>query len=298
MTAETADIGEVERETGLSKDTLRVWERRYGFPRPLRDVNGERSYPADQVTRLRMLRRLMDQGLRPGSIVGASEAELATRMEKRPGTGERTRATSRGLRELAVLLEKRRLDALHTRLATLLVQLGVQRFVPEIAAPLTVTVGELWAAGRIAIADEHRYSELLQQLLRTSIPPYQALGQRPRILLTTVPGEPHALGLLMVHAWLAAERVVCISLGTQTPATEIATAAVAYHVDIVGLSFSPLRPASAARRDLVTLRACLKPSIDIWAGGSLWRNVRKRSPGAQYVVDFAELSEALKAWSH
>ena len=33
------NISAVERETGLSKDTLRVWERRYDFPRPVRDDN-------------------------------------------------------------------------------------------------------------------------------------------------------------------------------------------------------------------------------------------------------------------
>lgn len=27
-------IAAVERDTGLTKDTLRVWERRYGFPTP------------------------------------------------------------------------------------------------------------------------------------------------------------------------------------------------------------------------------------------------------------------------
>ena len=27
-------IGVVERDTGLSKDTLRIWERRYHFPVP------------------------------------------------------------------------------------------------------------------------------------------------------------------------------------------------------------------------------------------------------------------------
>ncbi|MET1081887.1 MAG: MerR family transcriptional regulator, partial [Burkholderiales bacterium] len=27
-------IATVERDTGLSKDTLRMWERRYQFPRP------------------------------------------------------------------------------------------------------------------------------------------------------------------------------------------------------------------------------------------------------------------------
>ena len=35
-------IAAVEREVGLSKDVLRVWERRYGFPLPSRDAPGER----------------------------------------------------------------------------------------------------------------------------------------------------------------------------------------------------------------------------------------------------------------
>ena len=62
-------IAAVERDTGISKDTLRVWERRYGFPSPLRDATGERVYPAAQVQRLRMLKRLLDTGHRPGRVV-------------------------------------------------------------------------------------------------------------------------------------------------------------------------------------------------------------------------------------
>ena len=30
-------ISDVERDTGVAKETLRVWERRYDFPQPLRD---------------------------------------------------------------------------------------------------------------------------------------------------------------------------------------------------------------------------------------------------------------------
>ena len=62
-------IAAVERDTGLSKDTLRVWERRYGFPLPHRDALGERSYPFDQVERLRTIKRLLDAGHRPGRVV-------------------------------------------------------------------------------------------------------------------------------------------------------------------------------------------------------------------------------------
>ena len=63
-------IAAVERDTGLSKDLLRIWERRYGFPAPERDAAGERLYPLEQLERLRVIRRLVDAGHRPGKIVG------------------------------------------------------------------------------------------------------------------------------------------------------------------------------------------------------------------------------------
>ena len=46
-------IGAIAQEIGLTKDTLRVWERRYGFPQPMRSPGGERLYPQEQVTKLR-----------------------------------------------------------------------------------------------------------------------------------------------------------------------------------------------------------------------------------------------------
>ena len=51
MTTETTglSIAALELETGIAKDTLRVWERRYGFPQPQRDEFGERIYPLEQV---------------------------------------------------------------------------------------------------------------------------------------------------------------------------------------------------------------------------------------------------------
>ena len=67
--AQRLPIAAVERDTGLSKDTLRVWERRYGFPCPERDGAGDRLYPPEQVARLHTIRRLMDAGHRPGRIV-------------------------------------------------------------------------------------------------------------------------------------------------------------------------------------------------------------------------------------
>ena len=66
----------MERDTGLSKDTLRMWERRYGFPEPLRDANGERVYPVGQVEKLQLIKRLMERGHRPGKIIPLAMEEL------------------------------------------------------------------------------------------------------------------------------------------------------------------------------------------------------------------------------
>ena len=61
-------IAAVERETGLGKDTLRAWERRYGFPLPQRDAAGVRGYPRAMVERLRLIRRALVAGHRPGRL--------------------------------------------------------------------------------------------------------------------------------------------------------------------------------------------------------------------------------------
>jgi MerR family transcriptional regulator, light-induced transcriptional regulator len=80
--ADLLSISAVERETGLSKDTLRMWERRYGFPKPLRDGKGERRYPKQQVERLRKIKRLVDNGFRPSKVIGA-EGKLDRVLPKR-----------------------------------------------------------------------------------------------------------------------------------------------------------------------------------------------------------------------
>src|SRR5690606_21723807 len=79
------NISAVERETGLSKDSLRVWERRYGFPIPARDEAGERIYPPDQVAKLRLLRQLIDRGRRPRAIAAMSQEELRGLLEESAG---------------------------------------------------------------------------------------------------------------------------------------------------------------------------------------------------------------------
>src|SRR5262245_39187124 len=81
------NISAVERETGLSKDVLRMWERRYAFPKPSRDDNGERQYSIAEIAKLRAIKRLMDVGMRPGKIIALSQEDLEAMALSRAGKG-------------------------------------------------------------------------------------------------------------------------------------------------------------------------------------------------------------------
>ena len=74
-------ISAVERDTGLGKDTLRVWERRYAFPQPIRDAKGERLYTPEQVERLRLIKRLMDQVNQTQDMKAAADLQSRIALE-------------------------------------------------------------------------------------------------------------------------------------------------------------------------------------------------------------------------
>jgi len=197
-------IAAVERETGFSKDTLRVWERRYGFPQPTRGAHGERAYPLEQVGLLRRIRRLMDGGARPGKIfaLGVETFEAQARIEE-SGLPQASGP------ELELLKAHRSAD-LRAVLEQAALRDGLYRFVTETAAPLTQRVGEAWSRGELQVYEEHLFCEQLQAVLRGAIARLAGAGSSPRVLLSTLTGEQHGLGLLMAQAVSALDGAECV----------------------------------------------------------------------------------------
>ena len=294
----TVTIAAVERDTGLSKDTLRVWERRYGFPQPQRDAYGERVYPLDQLDKLRLVKRLMDRGFRPGKIIGQSSPDLqrlAEGMTVEPRTAEVLEPTDDPGRYLDCVNEHR-LDDLRRQLSQALLRLGLARFITEVLAPLTTLVGESWSRGQLQVFEEHLYTEVAQSLLRGAIATIPASAAQPRVLLTTFPQESHGLGVLMAQAMLALEGARCVPLGTQTPLWEIAAAARAQRVDVVALSFTPVVNPNQVVAGLIDLRAQLPDATEIWAGGSA-PVLRRRPPrNVCVLLSLTDIGPAVSEW--
>ena len=300
----TLSIAAVERDTGLSKDTLRVWERRYGFPTPGRDAVGERAYTLAQVEKLRIVKRLLDAGHRPGRIVPLETLALQQLADQTVDQPQRHTSSAAALLEMAdlraylALIRSHDVSALRSELMRLLARSGVARFVNEVVAPLSAAVGDAWIRGQMEIFEEHAYTELLQTVLRQAIAgiPAAAETDRPRVLLTSFPNEPHGLGLLMVEALLRLEGCECVSLGVQTPVWDIVRAASAYRSDIVALSFTGCMNPNQVVDGLAELAAKLPPGVRVWAGGAAPVLHRRSVAGVLPLTNFDELAPELQRW--
>ena len=99
-------IGAVARMLGLSVQTLRAWEDRYGQVVPARSSGGRRLYSRDQVDQLSFVREQIERGLQPSDahrLLAQRTREVA---QTRVRPGSRAGADGEGGR-LAVLLAER-----------------------------------------------------------------------------------------------------------------------------------------------------------------------------------------------
>jgi methanogenic corrinoid protein MtbC1 len=296
-------IAAVERDTGIGKDTLRVWERRYGFPAPARDANGERIYPMVQVEKLRVIKRLMDQGHRPGRIV-AQSIEALQHLSRGEASLQSSHAPHRSevdgpLTACIAMLQMQDDEGLRSHLFKTLAQEGLQKFVTDWVAPLTSMVGDAWARGDLAVHEEHLYTECVSNIMRQAIAsiPKGATLTGPSVLLTTFPQEAHGLGLLMVESLLSLQGCRCVSLGTQTPLRDIAQAAIAHESDVVALSFSVNMNPNQIVDGLMELKLLMPEHIEIWVGGQAPALRRRAMDHVLVIQDLASIQAAVNAWS-
>jgi MerR family transcriptional regulator, light-induced transcriptional regulator len=293
----TLSIAAVERDTGLSKDTLRIWERRYGFPVPNRDAVGERAYPLEQVQKLRLVKRLLDGGHRPGRVVPLHMDDLLKLCESSAPTPYPSQELP-DVRLLVGLLRQHDVCALRQQLIQVHMRLGLSRFLIDVVAPLNTLIGDSWMQGQLEIFEEHIYSEVLQSVLRAALSqlPRPDPESVPRVLLTTLPGEPHGLGLLMAELLLVLAGAQCVSLGVQTPLWNILLAAKALRSDVVALGFTGCMPPTQVVDSLVELRAKCPSTTNIWVGGMAPVLHRRNMPGVEALSSLAEIPAKVQAW--
>ncbi|HJV91032.1 MAG TPA: MerR family transcriptional regulator [Holophagaceae bacterium] len=259
---EYLSIGDICDETGLSPDVIRVWERRYGFPVPVRLPSGHRRYRPEDLNRLRLMAEAVAQGLRPSVAAAADDTALKGMLRKEEG--EVWTDLVDGLFDSVM-----RMDAVGIRaqLDQARARDGVLPFLRCCVAPLLDRVGMAWAEGTLDIHQEHFLTEVLEDRLRQLRAEQRVQPGSPVILFATLPGERHRLGLLMAALTYAAKGHRTELLGIDLPVANIASAARTLKASCVAVSLSIQSSGEPTRRLIQDLQERLPDGCRLIIGG-------------------------------
>jgi DNA-binding transcriptional MerR regulator/methylmalonyl-CoA mutase cobalamin-binding subunit len=256
----------VSRMTGIEPDTLRVWERRYGFPKPERTPGGARVYSERDVTTLKLVSAALRAGYRPSEVLGRASADIEKLTEASlapravPGSAPSVEA-------LLEALEREDVGALRAHLKRAGILCGPLRFVVDFAWPAAIEVGARWERGELEVHHEHLFTECLSSQLQLMLSAFDDAIRGPSVLLATLPGELHGLGLEMIALYLGARGLAPRILGVNTPAPQIAAAAKALKSDAVGLAVVAPVDKRTTLKQLRSIRAELPKRAPLWLGG-------------------------------
>jgi DNA-binding transcriptional MerR regulator len=284
-------IREVVRITGLRREQLYMWQRRYGFPTPLRDGFGDRVYPPDQVARLKLVKQLLSEGWRAGAVVPLAETALQSMLGL---TIEEPVPLPTEIETAVKLLAQHRIGELQNHLSKLLVGQGLRKFLEATLIPLNEAVHERVVRGEMQNFQELRFADLAQRLLRDVTRLVRPTRDARQILLATPPNDPNQLGLAILELLLFTEGVNCLTLGAGVPAQEIAGAAEAYKANFVVLLFDRGISGKIAGQEIRSLRAELPESMPLIVSGRAVNLLAKPIANVRTAADFSSVMATMR----
>ncbi|MEO5824836.1 MAG: MerR family transcriptional regulator [Gemmatimonadales bacterium] len=269
--AATLSIGALSAATGIPADTLRTWERRYGYPTARRKPSGHRVYPFVVVERLRRIGELIALGHRAGDVVGASDEALQLLANAGPlmalSTTHSPSQQSAPLHQLLSAVASFDTTTLRRSFEFDWAHRGPIDFMQDRAGLLLAAVGRAWEVGDLDVRHEHVASACLGDFLRSVRAPLDRNARGPTVVLTTLAGEQHGLGVQMCATVLALVGWRTVIAGVNTPSDQIAM--LARETGARAVAISAVQPGvKDLAGSMTSLRQSLPARVALLVGGS------------------------------
>lgn len=293
----TFPIRAVAKMTGVSIDTLRAWERRYGAVTPQRDDRG-RVYSDADVRRVRLLHDAVERGHAIGRIAHLSDDELvrvsvapspARNRSATPGSPTPGPSTTLDIRPIVESLARFDATAVETELARSAALLRAPDLLTSVLVPLMTEIGQRYYDGESSIAHEHMLSACVRNVLGSLLRVHAKQGFARTLLFATLSGEPHEFGTLGAAVLAASGGLGAIYLGPDIPADDILEVTKTVRVDavVLGLTIGARR----ARDEVKKLALELDPGVELWLGGRHGENMAKEVEGRALALSSYESLE-------
>lgn len=280
----------VLRQTGLSADNLRAWEKRYGAVKPSRSPTGRRVYSDAEVHRLRLLSELVRLGYAIGKIANLSDENLIALLnQSKTAVNTATHIkieeeSGSNLDSLMKSVDHFDLAGVRSSLARMRYLISPRRFAFELIPQVMFLIGKRIESGKISISQEHALSEIMHTHMRQI---YEGLStedgtMKPEqsLIFCTREGDPHDFGLMMAAIACRYRGYKTQYIGKNLPAESLieATEKIKPRAIVIGVSALPESDDKIAPMDyLKIIDQRVAPGVEIWAGGSAASQIRKPS---------------------
>jgi DNA-binding transcriptional MerR regulator len=289
-------IHRVAKLTGLSKDVIRVWERRFGLLKPTRGANRYRNYSDEDVTLLRFLKEQLDAGSSIGELAKLGREELLGRARaSAPRVSFVDNTFSRLLRELLSTLNPLDRVIFEKRLNGAVAVVPFEEALHGILLPLQEQVGQLWHEGHVNVALEHYVTKQIQQKI------FSAMNQLPvaefgaKVIVACPPGEEHDIAALAVAYRCRVRGCRVYYLGANVPIASLTNLCDKVKPDLTIISFPLALPEANAAALVQSLTHEVVPASRLAVGGHgalAMRDLFVKS-NIEIVEDFADLDVML-----
>jgi DNA-binding transcriptional MerR regulator len=220
------NIGVVSRMTDIGEAALRVWERRYDFPKSARTAGGHRLYSQQEILRLKWVKMRVDEGMQVSKAIQALNYFEREGGSLSASTLLQPSAPPRAYEDSSLVGYQHRLvdnlighspEGAQQTLADASAIFPLEDVICHVISPAMADIGEAWETGKIDVGTEHFATNLLRHTLLTWMrtgPP--AFRVNP-VILACAPGELHEGSLLMMGVLLQRLRWPIVYLGQTMP---------------------------------------------------------------------------------
>ncbi len=291
----------VIRRTGLSADVLRAWEKRYQAVTPGRSDGGQRLYSDDDLDRLTLLHQVTTTGRNISQVARLSADELRTLLAEDDVASERPVESAGSPDLLHRLLDAtNRLDGqeLERLLRRGTMHLGAATAIERVIVPFLHELGLRWHSKELNPAHEHLASAVVQRTLHWILEGTNPPADAPGIVVASLQGERHELGLQIVAAVASGEEWRVIFLGADLPLNTIASAAEQSGARVLAISIVSTSGNTPVVANLTTLRQTLGPTVAIVVGGAAAEQYRAGLVplGVHVLGDLTQLRSFLRTY--
>jgi DNA-binding transcriptional MerR regulator len=217
---ETYSMSQIEVLTRISAHKLRIWERRYGFPKPMRTATNIRYYSDDQLKKLLNVGILNRNGYRISVITKMSLEEIHENV-----TNILTNITSEFQDEINALIlnmleyNEKEFQSVFQRSV---IRRGFLETVTKVIYPFLNQIGILWGTNKLIVSQEHFITNLIRQKIISAIDALPLpLENAPSIALFLLDNEDHEIGLLLSSFIAKSLGWRVFYLGQRVPANNI-----------------------------------------------------------------------------